>query len=77
MVHAYVMVRTEAGAPQDVRAALLEQDAVSEAHVVAGDYDLIVEVEATAVSEVLDVATEQIQALDGVTETKTYVAMSD
>jgi DNA-binding Lrp family transcriptional regulator len=77
MVHAYVMVRTEAGAPQDVRAALTEQDAVSEAHVVAGDYDLIVEVDATSVSEVLDVATEQIQALDGVTETKTYVAMSE
>ncbi|MFB6110084.1 MAG: Lrp/AsnC family transcriptional regulator [Halodesulfurarchaeum sp.] len=76
MAHAYVMVRTEAGAPQDVWAALSDAEPVSEAHVVAGDYDLIVEVDAPTASEILDVTTEEIQALEGVTDTKTYVAMS-
>mgnify|MGYP000341304709 FL=1 len=77
MVHAFVMVRTEAGAPQSVRDALEDRDDVSEAHVVAGDWDLIVEIDAEAVYDVLDVATEGIQSLDGVLETKTYVSMSE
>lgn len=77
MVHAFVMVRTEAGAPQGVRAALAERDDVSEAHVVAGDYDLIAEVSAESVYDVLDVATDAIQSLDGVLETKTYVSMTE
>ncbi|AOW81137.1 ArsR family transcriptional regulator [Halodesulfurarchaeum formicicum] len=77
MVHAYVMVRTEAGTPQKVRDAVADLDAVSAAHVVAGDYDLIVEVDAPEVTDVLDVATDQIQGQSGVLETKTYVGMSE
>ncbi len=77
MVHAFVMVRTEAGTPQDVRDTLAKRADVTEAHVVAGDYDLIVEVSAPAVYDVLDVATDEIQPLDGVLETKTYVSMNE
>jgi DNA-binding Lrp family transcriptional regulator len=77
MVHAFVMVGTEAGTPQDVRDSLETVGAVTEAHVVAGEYDLIVEVSAPAVYDVLDVATDEIQGIEGVIETKTYVSMGD
>lgn len=77
MVHAFVMVKTAPGAPKDVREALIEKEAVTEAYVVAGEYDLIVEVEEEAVYDVLDVATETIQSIDGVEETKTYVSMTE
>lgn len=77
MVHAFVMVRSEAGTPQEVRDTLETVDAVTQAHVVAGEYDLIVEVDAPTVYDVLDVATDEIQEIEGVLETKTYVSMND
>jgi DNA-binding Lrp family transcriptional regulator len=75
MVHAFVMVKTAAGKSEDLLSAVRELSDVREAHVVAGDYDMIVEVEAEEVYDILHAASSDIQSLDGVSDTKTYIAM--
>ncbi|KDE56833.1 ArsR family transcriptional regulator [Halostagnicola sp. A56] len=75
MVHAFIMVKTAAGKSErlleDIRA--LEQ--VAEAHIVAGTYDIIVEVDVPDVYDVLQTASSDVQGLEGVADTKTYIGM--
>ena len=75
MVHAFVMVKTAAGKSEDLLAAVSELPSVQQAHVVAGDFDMIVEVEADEVYDVLHAASSEIQGLEGVSDTKTYIGM--
>lgn len=76
MVDAFVMVKTGAGRSESVVSAIRELEGVSEAHVVAGEYDVIVEVDVPEVYDVLKTASSEIQSVDGVTETKTYIALN-
>lgn len=76
MVHAYVMTRTAAGASPETLGAIREFEDVIEAHVVAGDYDIVVEIDAEDVYTILHVATAEIQSLDGIIDTRTYVSLS-
>ncbi|AHF98608.1 AsnC family transcriptional regulator [Halostagnicola larsenii XH-48] len=75
MVHAFIMVKTAAGKSErlleDIRA--LEQ--VAEAHIVAGTYDIIAEVDVPDVYDVLQTASSDVQGLEGVADTKTYIGM--
>ena len=75
MVHAFIMVKTAAGRSEDVLAAVRELDQISEAHVVAGEFDVIVEAEADEVYDVLHTSSSGIQGFTGVTDTKTYISM--
>lgn len=75
MVDAFIMVKTAAGESETTVARIRELDTVSEAHVVAGDYDVIAEVSAPEVYEVLHTASSSIQNLEGVVDTKTYIAL--
>ncbi|MHC3438353.1 Lrp/AsnC ligand binding domain-containing protein [Natrialbaceae archaeon A-gly3] len=75
MVHAFIMVKTAAGKSEGLLADIRELGSVSEAHIVAGDYDIIAEVDAEEVYDVLEVASSGIQGLGGVTDTRTYIAM--
>ncbi|UPW00972.1 Lrp/AsnC ligand binding domain-containing protein [Halorussus gelatinilyticus] len=75
MVHAFVMVKTAAGRSEDVLAAVRELDRISEAHVVAGEFDVIAEAEADEVYDVLQTASSDISGMDGVADTKTYMAL--
>ena len=75
MVHAFVLVKTGPGASPDVLSALDGIDAVVDAHIVAGQFDLILEVDAVAVGDILTSVTDGIQHLDGVLDTRTYIAM--
>ncbi len=77
MVHAYVMVKTDVAASESLLAAIRELPAVSEAHIVAGEYDLIVELTVEEVYAVLQATATDIQSLDGVLETKTYISLED
>ena len=76
MVHAFVMVRTGAGKSEHVRGVVEDFDNVQEAHVVAGQYDVIAEVDAPEVHEVIHTSSGDIQQLDGVERTKTYISLS-
>ncbi|WP_136589567.1 Lrp/AsnC ligand binding domain-containing protein [Salinigranum halophilum] len=77
MVHAFIMVKTGAGESEQLLGPVRDLDSVTEAHIVAGAYDIIAEVDADEVYEVLKAASSGIQGLQGVTDTKTYIAMDD
>jgi DNA-binding Lrp family transcriptional regulator len=77
MVHAFIMVKTGAGESEPILEPVRALELVTEAHIVAGAYDIIAEVDADEVYEVLKTASSEIQGLEGVTDTKTYIAMDD
>lgn len=77
MVHAFIMVKTGAGASEGLLTPIRELEKVSEAHIVAGDWDIIAEVDADEVYDVLKTASGGIQVLEGVTDTKTYISMDE
>lgn len=76
MVHAFIMVKTGAGSSQDVQSDIAGLDGVTDCHVVAGEYDVIVEATGDEVYDVLSTASKQISAMEGVNDTKTYVSLS-
>ncbi|MFC7082539.1 Lrp/AsnC ligand binding domain-containing protein [Halorussus caseinilyticus] len=75
MVHAFIMVKTAAGRSEDVLQAVRGLDRISEAHIVAGEFDVIVETDADEVYDVLHAASSDISGMDGVADTKTYMAL--
>ncbi|WP_122089074.1 Lrp/AsnC family transcriptional regulator [Halalkalicoccus subterraneus] len=75
MVHAFVMVKTGPGQSEAMVEAARGVDAIAEAHIVAGDYDLVVEIETDEVYEVLHTASTELQGLDGIENTKTYISL--
>ena len=75
MVHAYIMVTTGTGVSEATVEAIRSLPTVSEAHIIAGEYDIVTEVDVEEVYEVLHTAASAIQSLDGVIETRTYVAL--
>ncbi|MFC7114177.1 Lrp/AsnC ligand binding domain-containing protein [Natronoarchaeum sp. GCM10025703] len=75
MVHAFVMVKTAAGKSESLLADVREENHVVEAHIVAGEYDIIGEVAVDEVYQVLEAASSGIQALPGVKDTKTYISL--
>ena len=77
MVHAFIMVKTGAGESEHLLAPIRELGTVTEAHIVAGAYDIITEVESEEVYRILQTASSGIQGLQGVTDTKTYISMED
>lgn len=75
MVHAFIMVKTAAGMSEELLGEMRELESVSDAHIVAGNYDIITEVDAEEVYDILRVVSSGIQGFEGVTDTKTYIAM--
>lgn len=75
MVRAFIMTKVEAGHAEDVLAEVQGFGRITEAHVVAGDYDLVVEAEGEEVYDVLHSASNAIRGLANVVDTKTYVAL--
>lgn len=75
MVHAFIMVKTAVGESENLLADVRGLAQVDDAHIVAGDYDIIAEVDVSEVYEVMQTASSGIQSLDGVDDTKTYIAL--
>lgn len=75
MPKAYLAVHTAAGTSPAVRSALEQIEAVTDAHVVAGNYDLIVELDAPTTGELLPIVTREIQGIEGVGATRTYIVL--
>ena len=75
MVHAFIMVKTAAGKSEGLLADVRSVEDVTNAHIVAGDFDIIAEIDAPEVYDVLKSVSSDIQSLDGVLDTRTYIAM--
>jgi len=75
MVTAYIMVKAYTGDADRLRSEIEAVEGVREAHIVAGDVDLIAKVEVETPTEVKDVAATHIQGIDGIESTQTYIAM--
>jgi DNA-binding Lrp family transcriptional regulator len=75
MVHAFVMVATAAGESDTLRDRLLDVDGIAEAHIVAGNWDIVAEIEGGEMGDVLHAVVGTIQGFSGVADTKTYISL--
>jgi len=75
MVRAFIMVKTAAGKSEGLLADIRGIDGVDEAHIVAGQYDIIVEAVGDEVYDVMHTVATTVRDLDGVTDTKTYICL--
>lgn len=77
MVRAYVLLKAEVGEAATLAETSRSIDAVETAHVIAGDWDVIVEIEAPEVYDVLSTTATRMQDLSNVLDTKTYVSIDE
>ncbi len=75
MVTAYVMIKANTGQADRLREEIAGIDGVEDAHIVAGDVDIIAKVLVDTPGEVKNIAATAIQDVDGVEDTHTYIAM--
>ena len=75
MVVAYVMIKVYTGDADRLKEDIEGIEGITAAHIVAGDVDFIAKVEVETPAEVKDIAAKQIQEIDGVEDTQTYIAM--
>ncbi|WP_266078234.1 Lrp/AsnC ligand binding domain-containing protein [Haladaptatus caseinilyticus] len=75
MIRAYTAIITGSGMSSDVVEAIRELQTVTEAHIVAGDFDIIAEIEADDQYEIQKTVTSGIGSIPGVGRTRTYVLL--
>ncbi|WP_122089078.1 Lrp/AsnC family transcriptional regulator [Halalkalicoccus subterraneus] len=75
MVTAYVMVKANTGEADRLKTAIEEIDGVGEAHIVAGDVDIIAKLDVDSPGRVKEISANAIQGISGVEDTRTYIAM--
>jgi DNA-binding Lrp family transcriptional regulator len=69
------MVKTAAGKSEELLEETRALSGVAEAHIVAGQYDIITEAEAEEVYQVMQSVATGIRELDGVVDTRTYICL--
>lgn len=75
MPKAYVTIVTSAKMSPEVVERLDDIEEVIDAHIVAGDFDIVAELEADETTELLPIVTRRIQGIEGVGHTRTYVVL--
>jgi DNA-binding Lrp family transcriptional regulator len=75
MVVAYVMVKAYTGEAERLRREIEAVTGVVSAHIVAGDVDVIAKMDVETPADVRQVSANDVQNIDGVEDTRTYVAM--
>jgi len=75
MVTAFIMIKTAAGKSEGLLAAIRDHDGVTDAHIVAGQYDIIAEAAGDEVYDVMHTVATRIRDLDGVADTRTYICL--
>jgi DNA-binding Lrp family transcriptional regulator len=75
VVVAYVLVEASTGDADRIAAAMRAVDGVESVHVVAGDVDFVVRVAVDSPAAVRAAVVSAIAGVDGVENTRTYLAM--
>lgn len=75
VVTAYIMIKAHTGEADRLKTEIERVDGVERAHIVAGDVDLIAVASVDSPAQVKDIAATEIQAIDGISSTQTYIAM--
>jgi DNA-binding Lrp family transcriptional regulator len=75
MVTAYVMVKANTGEADRLLDQIADLDGVIDAHIVAGDVDIIAKLDVDAPADVKETAANAIQDISGVEDTETYISM--
>jgi len=75
MVKAYIMVKAHTGEADRLLEHIEAVEGVERAHIVAGDVDVIAVVDVDTPAAVKDLAAGEIQGIEGVGDTQTYIAM--
>jgi len=75
MVRAYIMVKAHTSEADRLKETISGIKGVERAHIVAGDVDLIAVVSVDSPADVKDIAAGEIQSIDGISSTQTYIAM--
>ncbi|MFB6153884.1 MAG: Lrp/AsnC family transcriptional regulator [Halodesulfurarchaeum sp.] len=75
MVIAYVLIKANTGEADRLLDEITGIDDVLDAHVVAGDVDLIGKIQVESPQDVKDIVANEVQSIDGVEDTETYISM--
>ncbi|MHC3438355.1 Lrp/AsnC family transcriptional regulator [Natrialbaceae archaeon A-gly3] len=75
MVTAFVMIKANTGEADRLRTDIEAIEGVESAHIVAGDVDIIAKARVETPAAVKTIAAEEIQGVEGVENTQTYIAM--
>lgn len=70
---AFVLINTEAAASKKVMEALKETNAVEEAYMVYGIWDIVARIEAATVDKLKEIVSWRLRRLDGVRSTQTMI----
>ncbi len=76
MVVAYVLIKANTSEADRLLDEVSSLENILDAHVVAGDVDLIAKVDVESPQAVKDIVADEIQGMDGVENTETYISMS-
>ena len=74
MRFAFVLVKVEPGRLEEVAAAVMEIDGVSEVHSVTEPFDLLVKLYAPGYDDFGDLIPDRLQKVPGIRETETMLA---
>ena len=75
MIRAYSAIDCAAGTARDVCERIRAVDGVTEAHVVAGDFDVVAELEGESPQDLLRTISSEVRPLEGVGTTRTYICI--
>jgi DNA-binding Lrp family transcriptional regulator len=75
MPMAFVLINTDTGSESKVLAALKKIDAVMEAYMVYGVYDVVAKVRADTMDKLKEIVTYQVRNLDKVQATTTMLVL--
>ncbi|AJF26129.1 MULTISPECIES: Lrp/AsnC family transcriptional regulator [Haloarcula] len=75
MVSAFIMIKTAAGKSEELLAAVRDAEGITEAHIVAGQYDIIAEATGTEVYDIMQSVAGHVRDLNGVADTRTYICL--
>ena len=75
MTLGYVLINAEAGKERAIRDAIVGRRGIREVHVLYGEYDIIVALEAEDATKLAKMVVGSIRYLDGVKQTRTHIAI--